>query len=75
MKYTKYIVAKIEYDTEETWKETEKDINDIIEMLTNLKRRATIIEIDGVDTKQGVDSHVNDGQDKWTPWGITRYDC
>jgi|TARA_R100000030_G_scaffold77390_1_gene60278 hypothetical protein len=64
MKYTKYIVAKIEYDTEETWKETEKDINDIIEMLTNLKRRATIIEIDGVDTKQGVDSHVNDGQDK-----------
>ena len=58
MKYTKYIVTKVEYDTEETWKETEKDINDIIEMLTNLKRRATIIEI-----KQGVDSHVNDGQD------------
>ena len=57
-------MAKIEYDTEETWKETEKDINDIIEMLTNLKRKATIIEIDGVDTKQGVDSHVNDGQDK-----------
>ena len=64
MKYVKFVVAKIEYDTEETWKETEKDINDIIEMLTNLKRRATIIEIDGVDTKQGVDSHVNDGQDK-----------
>ena len=64
MKYTKYIVTKVEYDTEETWKETEKDINDIIEMLTNLKRKATIIEIDGVDTKQGVDSHVNDGQDK-----------
>jgi len=64
MKYTKYIVTKVEYDTEETWKETQKDINDIIEMLTNLKRRATIIEIDGVDTKQGVDSHVNDGQDK-----------
>ena len=45
MKYVKFIVAKIEYDTEETWEETEKDINDIIEMLTNLKRKATIIEI------------------------------
>ena len=58
MKYTKYVVTKVEYDSEETWKETEKDINDIIEMLTNLKRRATIIEI-----TQGADSHVNDGQD------------
>ena len=37
MKYSKYVIAKIEYDTEDTWKETEKDINDIIEMLTNLK--------------------------------------
>tara|TARA_R100001015_G_C4611134_1_gene166531 strand:+ start:819 stop:965 length:147 start_codon:yes stop_codon:yes gene_type:complete len=45
MKYTKYIITKVEYDTEETWEETVKDINDIIEMLTNLKRRATIIEI------------------------------
>jgi len=58
MKYVKFVVAKIEYDTEETWKETEKDINDIIEMLTNLKRRATIIEI-----KQGANNNVNDGQD------------
>jgi len=58
MKYTKYITTKVEYDSEETWKETEKDIKDIIEMLTNLKRRATIIEI-----KQGADGHVNDGQD------------
>tara|TARA_R100001463_G_scaffold104711_1_gene159230 strand:+ start:227 stop:373 length:147 start_codon:yes stop_codon:yes gene_type:complete len=45
MKYTKYVITKVEYDSEETWKETEKDINDIIEMLTNLKRKATIIEI------------------------------
>ena len=59
MKYSKYVVAKIEYDTEDTWKETEKDINDIIEMLTNLKRKATIIEI-----TQGVDKFVNDGQDQ-----------
>ena len=59
MKYVKFVVAKIEYDTEETWKETEKDINDIIEMLTNLKRRATIVEI-----KQGANNNVNDGQDK-----------
>ena len=58
MKYTKYIVTKVEYDTEETWEETEKDINDIIEMLTNLKRRATIVEIN-----QGVDKNVNDGKD------------
>jgi hypothetical protein len=59
MKYSKYVIAKIEYDTEDTWKETEKDINDIIEMLTNLKRKATIIEI-----TQGVDKFVNDGQDQ-----------
>ena len=59
MKYSKYVIAKIEYDTEDTWKETEKDINDIIEMLTNLKRKATIIEI-----TQGVDKLVNDGQDQ-----------
>ena len=59
MKYIKFVVAKIEYDTEETWKETEKDINDIIEMLTNLKRRATIVEI-----KQGANNNVNDGQDE-----------
>jgi hypothetical protein len=59
MKYTKYVIAKVDYDTEETWKETEKDINDIIEMLTNLKRRATIVEI-----TQGVDKFVNDGQDQ-----------
>ena len=59
MKYTKYVIAKVDYDTEETWKETEKDINDIIEMLTNLKRRATIVEI-----TQGVDKCVNDGQDQ-----------
>ena len=59
MIYVKFVVAKIEYDTEETWKETEKDINDIIEMLTNLKRRATIVEI-----KQGANNNVNDGQDE-----------
>ena len=59
MKYSKYVIAKIEYDTEDTWKETEKDINDIIEMLTNLKRKATIVEI-----TQGVDKFVNDGQDQ-----------
>ena len=59
MKYTKYVTAKVDYDTEETWKETEKDINDIIEMLTNLKRRATIVEI-----TQGVDKFVNDGQNQ-----------
>lgn len=59
MKYVKFVVAKIEYDTEETWRETEKDINDIIEMLTNLKRRATIVEI-----KQGANNNVNDGQDE-----------
>ena len=59
MIYVQFVVAKIEYDTEETWKETEKDINDIIEMLTNLKRRATIVEI-----KQGANNNVNDGQDE-----------
>ena len=56
VKYTKYVIAKVEYDSEETWKETEKDIQDMIEMLTSIKRKATIVEV-----TQGVDRSVNDG--------------
>jgi len=56
MKYTKYVIAKVEYDSEETWKETEKDIQDMIDMLTSIKRKATIVEV-----TQGVDRNVNDG--------------
>ena len=57
MKYTRYVVAEIRYDSEETWKETEKDISDVIEMLTNLKRKAKILEI-----KESY--NVDDGQNK-----------
>tara|TARA_R100001460_G_scaffold83806_7_gene124748 strand:- start:489 stop:662 length:174 start_codon:yes stop_codon:yes gene_type:complete len=57
MKYTRYVVAEVRYDSEETWKETEKDISDVIEMLTNLKRKAKILEI-------RESYNVDDGQNK-----------
>ena len=57
MKYARYVVAEIRYDSEDTWRETEKDISDVIEMLTNLKRKAKILEI-----KESY--NVDDGQNK-----------
>ena len=36
MKYTKYVITKVEYDSEETWKETEKDI--IISSMTKAQK-------------------------------------
>ena len=45
MKLQKYVTVKIEYDTGEVWKATEKDIEDLMKMMNNITRRITIIEI------------------------------
>jgi len=49
----KYITAEILYDTEETWEVTLKEIQEIMEMLTTLRRKAKIIDIEqGVNTDE-----------------------
>jgi len=46
----KYVTIEVSYDTEETWQEAKKEIEEIMDLLNNIKRRAKIIEIE-----QGVD--------------------
>jgi len=36
---------EIEYETEEVWEKTIKDIEEMIKMLSNISRRAKIIEV------------------------------
>jgi|8_EtaG_2_1085327.scaffolds.fasta_scaffold52146_1 hypothetical protein len=45
MKLRKYVTVKIEYDTEEVWETTQQDISDLMDMMNNITRRITIIEI------------------------------
>ena len=46
----KYITVEVLYDTEETWQEAKKEIEEIMDMMNNLKRKARITNIE-----QGVD--------------------
>ena len=41
----KYVTIEVLYDTEETWEEAKKEIEEIIEMMNNIKRKAVIREI------------------------------
>tara|TARA_Y100000593_G_C4173948_1_gene268481 strand:+ start:84 stop:230 length:147 start_codon:yes stop_codon:yes gene_type:complete len=45
MNYTKYVKVKIDYENQEVWDESLKDIEELIKMMNNLSRQATIIEI------------------------------
>ena len=54
---TKYVTVKVNYDTEETWDITLQEVEEIFQMMNNLKRNAVIIDIE-----QGVDTN-DDGQD------------
>ena len=58
MKYKKYVTVLVEYDTQETWDETEKEMEEVLSMFRNLFRKITILSIE-----QGVDN-VNDGQNE-----------
>ena len=55
---TKYVTVKVEYDTEDTWKITLEEVNEIFQMMNNLKRNAVITDIE-----QGVDKN-DDGQNE-----------
>jgi len=48
----KYVTIEVSYDTEETWQEAKKEIEEIMDMMNNIKRQAKIIGIE-----QGVDKH------------------
>lgn len=42
---TKYVTVEVTYDTEETWDITLQEVNEIFQMMNNLKRHAKIIDI------------------------------
>ena len=48
-KVRKIIIAIVICEDEETWLETEKDIRELLSMLSNVKRQATIIEMEDVE--------------------------
>jgi len=54
---TKYVTVKVSYDTEDTWEITLQEVKEILQMMNNLSRNATI-----VSTEQGVNIN-DDGQD------------
>ena len=55
---TKIVTVKVSYDTEETWDITQKEVQEIFQMMNNLKRNAVIIDIE-----QGANKN-DDGQDQ-----------
>jgi hypothetical protein len=55
---TKYVTVKVNYDTQETWEITLQEVEEIFQMMNNLKRNAVIIDIE-----QGVDKN-DDGQNE-----------
>tara|TARA_R110000850_G_scaffold250555_2_gene375739 strand:- start:253 stop:498 length:246 start_codon:yes stop_codon:yes gene_type:complete len=55
---TKYVTVKVSYDTEDTWEITLQEVKEILQMMNNLSRNATI-----VSTEQGVNIN-DDGQDE-----------
>ena len=48
----KYVKIEVLYDTEETWLEAKSEIEEIMDMMNNLKRQAKIIKIE-----QGIDKN------------------
>ena len=49
----KYITIEVLYDTEETWLEAKEEIEEIMDMMNNLRRKARITNIEqGIDTDE-----------------------
>ena len=47
----KYVTVEVLYDTDETWLEVKAEIEEIMDMMNNLKRKARITNIEqGIDT-------------------------
>lgn len=43
---TKFVLVKVDYDSEETWDITLEEVQEIFQMMNNLKRNASIINIE-----------------------------
>ena len=43
------VTVKVEYDTEETWKTTLDEVQEILHLMNNLKRHAEIVDIQSVN--------------------------
>jgi len=56
----KYVTVEVLYDTEETWSITLQEVEEIFQMMNNLKRNAKIIDIADLLEVNNND----DGQDK-----------
>jgi len=48
-KVRRMIKAIVICEDEDTWEETEKDINELINMLCNIKRQVKIIEVEVIE--------------------------
>ena len=49
----KYVTVEVLYDTDETWLEVKAEIEEIMDMMNNLKRKARITNIEqGIDTDE-----------------------
>ncbi len=48
-KIRKIVKAIVICDDEEVWQQTEKDIQELLEMMSNNSRQATIIEVEAVE--------------------------
>ena len=49
----KYVTVEVLYDTDETWLEVKAEIEEIMDMMNNLKRKARITNIEqGSDTDE-----------------------
>ena len=43
---TKFVLVKVDYDSEETWDITLEEVQEIFQMMNNLKRNAIIVGIE-----------------------------
>lgn len=50
---TKFIVVRLDYDTDETWEITHKEVEEMLKMFNNLKRHAKIERITRYDNDDG----------------------
>ena len=41
----RHVTIKLEYDTKETWDKSVKDLHELMLMMNNLSRKATVIDI------------------------------
>ena len=55
----KNVTIEVSYDTEETWEEAKKEIEEIMDMMNNIKRKARITNIDYSDINMDGFGQIN----------------